>query len=164
MLSDRIGALVRGAREQLGLSQAGLARRSGVSKRLVGEIERGQRPNVSLETTLRLLDTLGVSLRLALPDGRAVDLRGPSAPALGREARAARRRATWSGLHVPLEEAGTAPSGGGTMSDRLAAVAEVSRHAYAIARAPQSHPPRRTTTTTRHASPKPHPTSSKGRP
>ena len=32
MLSDQIGILLRDARQQLGLSQAGLARRSGVSK------------------------------------------------------------------------------------------------------------------------------------
>jgi transcriptional regulator with XRE-family HTH domain len=62
MLSNRIGKLLRNARQQLNLSRAELARRAGVSARLVAELERGQRPNVSLESALKLLGIVGVSV------------------------------------------------------------------------------------------------------
>lgn len=135
MLSNRVGILLRDARRQLGLSQSEVARRGKVSTRLVAEVERGQRPNVSLETTLQLLHVLGVTMRLVEPSGAAIDLKGPNAALFARQARAARRRETWTGVHVPLKKSGLAPSGGRTIAERLTAVSRVSRQAYVIAQA-----------------------------
>ena len=44
MLSEPIGGLLKAARKQLNVSREELARRVGVSTRLVAELERGQRP------------------------------------------------------------------------------------------------------------------------
>ena len=54
MLSEPIGTLLKTARRQLKMSRDTLALRGGVSTRLVAELERGERPNVSLEATLTL--------------------------------------------------------------------------------------------------------------
>jgi HTH-type transcriptional regulator/antitoxin HipB len=62
-------AAVRGRRRQLGLSQAELASRAGVSRQWLVAFEAGK-PTVELSLVLRLLDALG--LRLAL-DERAED-------------------------------------------------------------------------------------------
>ena len=64
MLTDQVGSLLRSARKTLGLTQAELARRARVSERLWAEVERGERPNVSLETALRMLSEVGVTVRL----------------------------------------------------------------------------------------------------
>ena len=63
MLSAEIGRVLRDARKAQALSRAELAATSGVSVRLVAELERGERPNVSLETALQLLNALGIALR-----------------------------------------------------------------------------------------------------
>jgi len=87
MLSDRVGGLLKNARQQLSLSRAEIAQRAGVSVRLVAELERGQRPNVSLESALKLLNIVGVSVVATAPDGAAAEIRSSSAAALGRAAR-----------------------------------------------------------------------------
>ncbi|HTS88109.1 MAG TPA: helix-turn-helix transcriptional regulator [Gemmatimonadales bacterium] len=48
-------------RQAKGLSQAALARASGVSRTLIGRIENGERPNVTLEVLDKLADALGVA-------------------------------------------------------------------------------------------------------
>ena len=133
MISKRISALLREARLRGGLSQSELAERAHVSTRLVAELERGQRPNASLETVLQLLHELGVSLRLTEPGGSSTELPGRDSVALARQARAQYRRETWMGGHVTLTASGSPPSGGHTMADRLAAVSSVSRQAYIMA-------------------------------
>lgn len=140
MLSTPIGPFVRAARRRLGLSQADLALRARVSARLVAELERGERPNVSLETTLELLGVLGISVRLASHDGEVVEIRGSTAEVLDRQARAARRRKIWTGQRVSLRDSGEAPAAGRSAEERLRAVAEISRQAYAVAGAPKAKP------------------------
>ncbi|MHB0948956.1 MAG: helix-turn-helix domain-containing protein [Gemmatimonadaceae bacterium] len=135
MLSSPVGPFIRSARRRQGLSQAELALRAGVSARLVAELERDERPNVSLETTLELFSVLGISVRLASHDGEVVEIRGASAELLDRQARAARRRKSWTGKRVSLRDSGEPPAAGRSAEERLRAVAEVSRQAYTVANA-----------------------------
>jgi transcriptional regulator with XRE-family HTH domain len=90
-----LAALLRTSRQSRGLTVAALASAVGVSPRLVSEFERGKRPNVSLETAMRLLHSVGAPLPLAARTG-------PADEASARAERAARRRATWSGAHSTL--------------------------------------------------------------
>jgi transcriptional regulator with XRE-family HTH domain len=133
MLAEQIGALVRGARKDMRLSQSELARRAGVSHRLLAELERGERPNVSLETGMRILGVLGIRVELTDPNGVTREITDPDATAAARHARAERRRATWSGRQIQLEREGTAPTAG-RASSRLAAVSLVTQQAYALAK------------------------------
>lgn len=57
-----ISAAIRGRRHQLGLSQAALAMRAGVSRKFVSEVERGK-GTVELGRVLMLLDGLDLTLR-----------------------------------------------------------------------------------------------------
>jgi transcriptional regulator with XRE-family HTH domain len=133
MLSDRLGPVLKSARKQLGLSREELASRAEVSPRLVAELERSQRPNVSLESALKLLNIVGVSVVAKAPNGLAAEIRGTSAPELERAARAARRRETWKGRHVHMRDAGNDPRPAKSMAKRFVAVAQVSKQAYVIA-------------------------------
>lgn len=139
MLSDQLGPILKSARKQLGLSREELASRAKVSPRLVAELERSQRPNVSLESALRLLNIVGVSLVVKAPNGVAAEIRGASALELERAARAARRRETWKGRHVYMHDAGSDPCLPESKAMRLVAVARVSKQAYAIAGATRVH-------------------------
>jgi transcriptional regulator with XRE-family HTH domain len=146
MLSDSLGPLLKNARKHLSLSREELAARAGVSPRLVAELERSQRPNVSLETALKLLNIAGVSVVARAPDGAVSEIRGASASRLQREARAVRRRELWTGRRVPLHEAGDDPLPVRSAAKRLAAVAEISKAAYVIAsggKEPVSSPDRK---------------------
>lgn len=143
MLSDRIGGLLRNARRRIGLSRAELAQRGAVSTRLVAELERGQRPNVSLESALRLLSIVGISVVAKAPGGEAAEIRSPSGATLERAARAAQRRQTWTGRHVHLRDDGDDPRPERSKSKRLASVAQVSKQAYLFAATGQRHPGRR---------------------
>jgi len=139
MLSARIGMLLKDARRHLNLSRADLAHRGGVSVRLVAELERGQRPNVSLESALKLLNVVGVSVIAQAPHGAAAEIRGESAAALARAERAAVRRQTWTGRQVHLHDEGNDPRPVRSKAKRLASVAQVSKQAYVIAFAGQNH-------------------------
>ncbi len=59
-----LAAAVRGRRVDLGLSQADLASRAGVSRKWVYEFEAGK-PTAELGLILRVLDALGLVLELA---------------------------------------------------------------------------------------------------
>lgn len=133
MLSAQVGVLLKEARAYLNLSRAQLAQRGGVSVRLVAELERGQRPNVSLESALKLLNVVGVSVIATAPHGPAAEIRGESAAALAREARAEHRRRTWTGRRILLHDDGDDPRPARSRSKRLAAVAQVSSLAHSIA-------------------------------
>jgi y4mF family transcriptional regulator len=65
-----LGAVIRDRRKQLGLGQADLALRIGVSRQWVIGVERG-RARAELALVLRALDELGV--RLEARDGDAVE-------------------------------------------------------------------------------------------
>lgn len=59
-----IGERVRGARNALGLRQDELAMAAGVSTRAIHQIEHGK-PTSRLDTLGRVLDVLGMELRVA---------------------------------------------------------------------------------------------------
>lgn len=138
MVATQIAATLRRARQSLGLTQREAAARAEVSHRLWSEVERGERPNVSLETAVRMLGHVGVTLRLADASGATTDVRDPSFEAAARAARAAVRRATWTGRVIRLEDDHDAPMP--TRAERIAAVSQVTRQAHAIAELPRSAP------------------------
>jgi transcriptional regulator with XRE-family HTH domain len=133
MFSETIGILLQNARRKQNLSRDELARRSGVSTRLVAEMERGQRPNVSLETALTLLNAVGVSLVPKTSTGISGGSRETSNAKSERALRAAWRRQTWSGGHIHLHDEGEAPRPARSKAKRVAAVSRVSKQAYLIA-------------------------------
>ena len=124
---DALATELRNARRQRGLSIATLAASAGVSPRLISEFEQGKRPNVSLETALRLLTLVGVSLRLH--DATAVH--DPD------QARAARRRSQWTGSLTTLQSQ-VDPPAPSSAAARLRAVANASALATALQRAARS--------------------------
>jgi transcriptional regulator with XRE-family HTH domain len=134
MLATRFGELLRGARKHRALTRAALAERGGVSVRLVAEFEQGKRPNVSFESALKLLSAAGVSVVARAPHGEVLEIRDRSAVAAAeaRADRAAQRRNTWTGRTVRLHTSGDEPRPARSKSKRFAAVAEVSRQAYAV--------------------------------
>ena len=132
MLTDQVGSLLRSARNTLGLTQKEVAQRAHVSERLWAEVERGERPNVSLETALRMLSEVGVTVRLNDSQGISREVSDASSTAAARAARAAVRRLTWTGTQTTLEREGMAPAAG--KSGPLHAVGHVSEQAYAVAR------------------------------
>jgi len=60
-----IGALLRETRKKAGLGQAELARRIGVSRQWVVEVERGK-PRAEMGLVLRALNTLGSPLQTSM--------------------------------------------------------------------------------------------------
>ena len=62
-----LAAAVRGRRRDLGLTQAELALRAGVSRKWVYEFEAGK-PSAELRLILRVLDALGLTLELGYQD------------------------------------------------------------------------------------------------
>lgn len=58
-----IGALIRGRRRELGLDQATLAARVGVSRQWLIEVERGK-PRAGLTLVLRTMEALGLRLEV----------------------------------------------------------------------------------------------------
>jgi transcriptional regulator with XRE-family HTH domain len=60
-LAERLGALVQRLRMERGLSQEAYAQACGLERAHVGKIERGE-VNVTVATTLKLVDGLGLSL------------------------------------------------------------------------------------------------------
>lgn len=140
MLSHDLGPLLKGARQQLGMTREALAAKAGVSMRLVAEFERGQRSNVSLESALRLFTSVGITVVARAPHGAATEIRGAAAARLERAARAARRRETWTGRHVHLKHSGDAPRAPRSKPRRIASVAAVSHAAHVIASASRGRP------------------------
>lgn len=135
MFSEAVGILLQNARRKQNLSRDELARQSGVSTRLVAEMERGQRPNVSLESALRLLNAVGVSLVPAPSAEERAGSRRTSDTESERALRAAWRRQTWSGGHIHLHDDGEAPRPARSKAKRISAVSHVSKQAYLIASA-----------------------------
>ena len=140
MSALEIGKAIFVARKAQGVSRVELAQRVGVSTRLVGELERGDRPNVSLDTALKLLTELGVVFRLSSLAATELQADSANSDQSARLARAAHRRATWTGARWPLHD-DNAPPAEVDASARLMSVAEVSRRAYAIATAPHAAVP-----------------------
>lgn len=62
--TQQLGAALRSARKQLGLTQPQLALAAGVGVRFVVDLEAGK-PTVRLENVLRVIDALGGQLHVA---------------------------------------------------------------------------------------------------
>lgn len=121
---DALSKAVRDARQKQALSIADLARRADVSRRLVGEFERGLRPNVSFETALRLIEQLHLPISIAgIEPGRNQEE--------ARAERAALRRQTWTGKKTTLVGP-SAPAVPQSHVTALSAVARASRLAVAL--------------------------------
>jgi HTH-type transcriptional regulator / antitoxin HipB len=56
-----LGAVIRDRRKQLGLDQSALAKRIGVSRQWVIEVERGH-PRAAMNLVLRAIDALGIRI------------------------------------------------------------------------------------------------------
>ena len=69
-----IGEVIRGRRNELGLDQADLAKRCGVSRQWLVAVERGK-PRAQIELVLRVLRELDIDLALRRPS-QALEL-GP---------------------------------------------------------------------------------------
>jgi ribosome-binding protein aMBF1 (putative translation factor) len=54
-------------REQMGLTQADLARKMGVSQQLISRVESGD-DNITLETLVRFLSILGIALKIEVEE------------------------------------------------------------------------------------------------
>lgn len=59
--AKQLGALIRGRRRELGLTQTEVAEVANTNLRLVSELERGK-PTARLENVMRVLATLGIEL------------------------------------------------------------------------------------------------------
>ena len=70
---QQLGAALRTARKQLGLTQPRLALAAGVGVRFIVDLEAGK-PTLRLENVLRVIDALRGELQLSgLPSGAAED-------------------------------------------------------------------------------------------
>ena len=132
MFSARFGALLKSARQHLNMTREALALRGGVSTRLVAELERGERPNVSLESALKLLNVVGVTVSATAPNGASAEVHDASAAARARAARAAQRRQTRTGQHMHLHDEGADPAPGRSKVKRVAALTQISRLAHRV--------------------------------
>ena len=81
-----LGAVVRDRRKQLGLDQAELAARIGVSRQWVVGIEHG-RSRAELGLVLRALDDLGIRLDTSLKDDKSTPRTTPDIDAIVSAAR-----------------------------------------------------------------------------
>lgn len=61
----QIGPAVRDARKTLGLTQAEVAERAGVSRRFVSELEAGTRPGAEFTRVLAVLSAVGREILVA---------------------------------------------------------------------------------------------------
>ena len=69
--SAQLGAAIRAARTRAGLTQQELANRSGVSRRWLSMVEKGENPGVELGKILAALDVLGLVIRLSTTEDHA---------------------------------------------------------------------------------------------
>lgn len=70
--AEDLGRLIRDQRKHQGLRQTDLAAIIGASHVFVGDVEKGK-PTVQLGRVLRLLDELGLELRVSVPDAEGSD-------------------------------------------------------------------------------------------
>lgn len=70
--AEDLGRLIRDQRKRQGLRQTDLAAIIGASHVFVGDVEKGK-PSVQLGRVLRLLDELGLELRVSVPDAEGSD-------------------------------------------------------------------------------------------
>lgn len=70
--AEDLGRLIRQQRKRQRLRQADLAAMIGASHVFLGDVEKGK-PTVQLGRVLTLLDELGLTLRVDIPDDTAAD-------------------------------------------------------------------------------------------
>lgn len=63
-----LGAEIRAERQSRGLTQAELARRAGVSRAFVIDVERGRRPGAELSRAFAVVRALGLAVALTPDD------------------------------------------------------------------------------------------------
>ena len=145
MLASQVADTLRDARRAAGLTQREAALRAGVSHRLWAEVERGERPNVSMATALRLLTEVGVVVRLTDPSGATREITDVNSARTARRLRASHRRASWTGRQIRLSDEREEPVVSDASSAGLSAVSRVSEQAFAVYRAaaPEVVRPRR---------------------
>jgi len=68
-----VGGLIQQRRTDLGLTQAQVAARSGVSRDWIISIEKGRRLTVDFERLMRTLDVLGLAVEISVTEGRQSD-------------------------------------------------------------------------------------------
>jgi HTH-type transcriptional regulator/antitoxin HipB len=78
MTAADIGAIIRERRRRIRLDQGALARRVGVGREWIVDVEKGK-PRAGIELVLRTLAALGLSLRIS---AHAAPRAGRSAPAV----------------------------------------------------------------------------------
>lgn len=61
---DEIGAAVKAHRKQHRLTQHRLASQAGISRALLAELEAGRLPEIGIRKLLRVLNAVGLDLRL----------------------------------------------------------------------------------------------------
>ncbi len=140
LISRTVGLLaqtLRDARKRRGLSIAQLAAMAAVSPRLISELERGMRANVSFETAARLADLVGAALTFEPQPADADE---------AARRRAERRRQLWTGEQSTLSQHGPPPPV--DAAERLTAVARASRLATGLQRAPRATAATRAATST----------------
>ena len=64
----RIGRMIRLARQRRGWTQVAVARYAGCGVRAIVELEGGKRPHLAWAALLRVLDVVGLELRLEVRD------------------------------------------------------------------------------------------------
>jgi transcriptional regulator with XRE-family HTH domain len=124
-----LAAALRRARRARKVSIADLAAQAGVSPRLISEFELGKRPHVSLATAMRLLDLVGLRVRVDAASAAVAEH-------VAMAERAERRRQSWVWQKSTLREQ-TDPEPADSYADRLAAVAQASRLAIGLQQAPR---------------------------
>lgn len=85
---QEIGQAVHARRTQMGITQAVLARRCGLSRQTISQLEAGSIANLSVQRVERVAETLGLSLRVAGIHQRA-RMRTPQRSALQKAAQTA---------------------------------------------------------------------------
>jgi transcriptional regulator with XRE-family HTH domain len=68
-ICQEVARLLRETREKRRISKNALAQLSGISRRMIGFVERGER-NPTLDTLLRLTDAMGVDLEALIKKAR----------------------------------------------------------------------------------------------
>lgn len=84
-----LSAAVRSRRTDMGLTQAVLARLSGLSRATVNQVETGCIKDLSLMRSAKLLGVLGLSMRVSAVLPQSPSARGEKTPALDLAARTA---------------------------------------------------------------------------
>jgi len=66
-----LGRAIRERRKAVGLTAVRVAAMAGISRRLLGELERGTRRNVGTQAVFRVLDLLGLKMEIEPRGGGA---------------------------------------------------------------------------------------------